>query len=141
MIHFELVTLNGVKHSSEVHEVILPTIDGQIAVFAGHAPLVSVAKTGMIAVRVRPVDPDDFLEYYAITGGVIEIMDDRVRVLVDEATKDEEVAEEEARTALAAAKELYREARDKMSLDKAQALIDREAVRLKVAELRRRRRK
>jgi uncharacterized pyridoxamine 5'-phosphate oxidase family protein len=39
------------------------------------------------------------------------------------------------------AKKLYSEAKDQMSIDKAQSMIDRQAVRLRVAELRRRTRR
>lgn len=141
MIKFELVTLRGVKLSEEVHEVLLPTLDGQIAVFENHAPLVSIAKTGVISVRRKSDHPDDMLDHYAVTGGVIEIADNVVRVLVDEADHSAEVSEKEAQEALENAKKLYSEAKDQMSIDKAQSMIDRQAVRLRVAELRRRTRR
>lgn len=141
MIKFELVTLRGVKLSEEVHEVLLPTLDGQIAVFENHAPLVSIAKTGVISVRRKSDHPDDMLDHYAVTGGVIEIADNVARVLVDEADHSAEVSEKEAQEALENAKKLYSEAKDQMSIDKAQSMIDRQAVRLRVAELRRRTRR
>jgi F-type H+-transporting ATPase subunit epsilon len=141
VIKFELVTLRGVKLSEEVHEVLLPTLDGQIAVFENHAPLVSIAKTGVISVRRKSDHPDDMLDHYAVTGGVIEIADNVVRVLVDEADHSAEVSEKEAQEALENAKKLYSEAKDQMSIDKAQSMIDRQAVRLRVAELRRRTRR
>jgi F-type H+-transporting ATPase subunit epsilon len=141
VIKFELVTLRGVKLSEEVHEVLLPTLDGQIAVFENHAPLVSIAKTGVISVRRKSDHPDDMLDHYAVTGGVIEIADNVERVLVDEADHSAEVSEKEAQEALENAKKLYSEAKDQMSIDKAQSMIDRQAVRLRVAELRRRTRR
>lgn len=141
MIHLELVTLTGVKLRESVHEVLLPTPQGQIAVFDGHAPLVSTAVTGVISVRRKSDHPDDMMEHYAIDSGVIEIADNTVRVLVDEADKDSEVSAKEAEAALEAAKKLRSEARDQVSLDKAQSLVDRESSRLKIAELKRRSRR
>lgn len=141
MIKLELVTLKGVKLSEDVHEVLLPTLDGQIAVFENHAPLVTIAKTGVISVRKKSDHPDDMLDHFAVTGGVIEIADNTVRVLVDEADHSAEVSEKEAQEALDNAKKLYADARDQVSLDKAQELVDRQAIRLKVAELRRRTRR
>ncbi len=138
MIDLELITLTGVKLRESVHEVVLPTQDGQIAVFEHHAPLVTLAKAGVISVRKKSDHPDDMMEHYAIDSGVIDIADNMVRVLVDEADKDSEVSQKEAEAALERAKKLRSEARDQVSLDKAQSLIDREASRLKVAELRRR---
>ncbi|MDO8266197.1 MAG: ATP synthase F1 subunit epsilon [Candidatus Saccharibacteria bacterium] len=141
MIEFELVTLNGIKLSESVHEVLLPTPQGQIAVFENHAPLVSTASTGVISVRRKSDHPDDMMEHYAIDSGVIEISGDKVRVLVDEADKDSDISAKEAEEALAKAKQIYAEAKDQVSLDKAQSLVDRQASRLHIAELRRRTRR
>ena len=141
MIQLELVTLTGVKLKESVYEVLLPTAQGQIAVFENHAPLVSTASTGVISVRRKSDHPDDMMEHYAIDSGVIEISDNTVRVLVDEADKDSEVSAKEAEEALIRAKKLRSEARDQVSLDKAQSLVDRQTSRLKIAELRRRSRR
>jgi F-type H+-transporting ATPase subunit epsilon len=141
MIDFELVTLTGVKLRETVHEVLIPTPQGQIAVFDNHAPLVSTASTGVISVRKKADHPDDMMEHYAIDQGVIEISNNTVRVLVDEADKDSEVSAKEAEEALERAKQLRADAKDQVSLDKAQALVDRQASRLKVADLRRRSRR
>lgn len=141
MIHLELVTLTGVKLRESVYGVILPTPQGQIAVFENHAPLVSVATTGVISVRRKSDHPDDMMEHYAIDSGVIEITGNTVRVLVDEADKDSEVSAKEAEVALEEAKKLRAEARDQVSLDKAQSLVDRQSSRLKIAELKRRSRR
>jgi F-type H+-transporting ATPase subunit epsilon len=141
MIQFELVTLSGTKLREKVHEVLLPTPQGQIAVFANHAPLVSTAVSGIIRVRRAENHPDDMLMNYAIDRGVIEIANDTVRVLVDEAEQDSEVSQKEAEEALARAKKLLSEAQDQVSLDKAQTLVDRQVARLKIAELRRRSRR
>ncbi len=140
MIHFELVTLNGKKFGGNVHEVVLPTPQGQIAIFPHHMPLVSIVSPGMIKVRERPDDPDDFMKVYATNGGVIEIAYNQIRVLVDEADSSDEINEQEARKAHQEALDLRKNARDLVSLDQAQGLIDRTSTRLKVAELRRHRR-
>lgn len=141
MINLELVTLTGVKLRESVHEVLLPTPQGQIAVFQNHASLVSIATTGVISVRKKDNHPDDMMEHYAIDSGVIEITADTVRVLVDEADKDSDVSAKEAEEALVRAKQLRSEAKDQVSLDKAQSLVDRQTSRLKIAELRRRSRR
>ena len=140
MIHLELVTLTGMKLRESVYEVLLPTPQGQIAVFKNHASLVTLASTGVISVRRKENHLDDMMDYYAIDSGVIEIANDTVRVLVDEADKDTEVSAKEAEDALKRAKQLRAEAKDQVSLDKAQSLVDRQASRLKIAELKRRKR-
>lgn len=141
MIHFELVTLTGIKLSKTVHEVKIPTPQGIIAVYKNHAPLVSLATTGVITVREKENTPDDLQEYYAIDSGVIEIAHDNVRVLVDEADKDTEVNAHEAEEALKRAKNLRADAKDRVSLEKAQSMVDRQETRLKIASLKRRNRR
>lgn len=142
MITFELVTLDGVKLTEEVHEVRLPTLDGEIGVFTDHAPLVTVAATGIVAVRRKAGDPESKLEYYATNGGVIEILDNTVRLLVDEADREDEISEADALKAFEKAQKMRAEAGDnQVSLNQAENLINRHAVQLKVAEIRRRKRR
>lgn len=139
MFHFQLVALSGKKFDDDVHEVILPTKDGEIGVLAHHMPLMSVAANGMVAVRREARTPDSQREFFAISGGVIEVSNNSLRVLVDEADISEEIDEAEAKAAHESAKKMLAEAKDEVSLEQAQQLVDRSAVRLQVAGLKRRR--
>ncbi|MDQ2972952.1 MAG: ATP synthase F1 subunit epsilon [bacterium] len=141
MIRFQLVSLDGVKFDEEVYEVTLPTQAGQIGVLPKHMPLISVAKAGVIQVRVRQVDRDDMREVFAISGGAIEVSGDTLKVLVDEADNGADISEEEAKAAIERAKKLLSEAKDQVSIERAQELMDRSAVRLQVAGLKRRTRR
>jgi F-type H+-transporting ATPase subunit epsilon len=140
-VKLELVTLTGVKVDREVYEVMLPTAAGPIAVFPGHEPLVSVAVPGAIAVRFNKSDLDKELDFYAISGGVIEVTQQLVRVLVDEAEYGDDIVEAESKAALERAIKLKEGAKNAVELEKATQLIDRHQVRLNVAGLRRRHRR
>lgn len=139
MIKFQIVTLSGVKFDEDVYEVQLPTPDGMIGVFPNHMPLVSLAVPGVIAIRRNERDSNEKLEYFATDGGVVEILDNTVRILADEAIHAEDVHEESTKKALQAAQEAYKNAGDRVSLEKAQAMIDRHAIRLDIAKYKRRR--
>jgi F-type H+-transporting ATPase subunit epsilon len=139
MIRFELVTLDGTKFGEDVYELILPTPLGYIGVFEHHMPLVSLASPGVIKIRRKAGDPDSRMEYFATNGGAIEILDNVVRVLVDSADHEDEINEAEAQRAFERAQQMKAEAQDQVSLEKAQGLVDRHAVRIKVADLKRRR--
>ena len=138
MLHFQLVTLSGTKFDDDVNEVTLPTLDGEIGVLQDHMPLVSVATTGAIAVRRNAKDRDDQREFFATNGGVIEVADNLLRVLVDEADHADDINEAEAEAAVERAAKMKAEAKDQVSLEHAQSLMDRQAVRLQVAGLKRR---
>ena len=138
MFRFQLVTISGSKFDSDVYEVVLPTVDGQIGVLAHHMPLVSVVTNGVIMVRKDRSDSDSQREFFATNGGVIDVGDNTLRVLVDEADKAEDINVAEAEAALERAKKMKSEAKDQISLEHAQSLVDRHAVRLQVASLKRR---
>lgn len=140
-MRLELVTLTGVKLDQEIYQATIPTTEGEIGVFPDHEDLVAIAVPGVIAVRNRKDDADERTEYFAISGGVVEISSKRIRILVDEAEHGEEIVEAESRAALERAIKLRDETEDQVELEKAHQMIDRHQVRLKVAELRRRKRR
>lgn len=141
MIHLQLVTLTGTKFDDEVYEVSLPTLDGEIGVLPGHMPLISVATIGVVAIRRKRTDSDASREFFAINGGVIEVDGDKLRVIVDEADHADTINEAEAEEAHQRALKMKAEAKDQVSLEHAQGLVDRHGTRLQVAGLRRRRQK
>ena len=139
-MHFQLITLHGVGIDAEIYELIAPTESGDIAVFPGHEPLVTIAAPGALAVRYNKNDNDSKLDYFAISGGVIEVNQTSVQVLVDEADYGDDIVEAESKAALDRAIKMRDEAKDKFDLEKARQLINRHTVRLRVAELHSRRR-
>ncbi len=136
----QLITLRGLKMDEEVYEVLLPTAEGEIAVYPGHEPLVTLAVPGVLTVRRKKSDTNEAREYFALNGGVAEIDNQRLRILVDEAEASDELFSAEVEAALKRAEEQKASAKDQVEIDKAQAMIDRQAVRLKVAGLRRHKR-
>ena len=137
---FKLVTLAGEKINQKAYEVIIPTIDGEIAVFPGHEALVTVAKAGVVTVQFDKHHGADRREFFAVSGGIVEINGSGVRILVDEADHGEDIIEAETQAALERAIAMRDNAASDIELDQAHKLIDRHTVRLKVADLHRRRR-
>lgn len=137
---FKLVTLAGEKVNQDAYMVVIPTIDGQISVFPGHEPLVTVARDGIVTVQFDKTHTATHREYFAISGGIVQITGKTVKILVDEADHGEDIMEAETQAALERAIAMRDSASDTVELDKAHQLIDRQMVRLKVADLQRRRR-
>ncbi|MGH7195328.1 MAG: ATP synthase F1 subunit epsilon [Candidatus Saccharimonadales bacterium] len=138
MFRFKLITLTGTKIDQDVAEVILPTKDGQIGVLGHHMPLISVIATGMIAVRINAKDSDASREFFATYGGAIEVSNNTLKVLVDEADHADDIDEAAAQKSLEAAERAKTEAKDDISFAEAQSLLDRHSTRLQVASLKRR---
>ena len=139
-MRLQLITLSGVRVDKDVYELMAPTVAGEIAVFPGHEPLVTLAVPGALAVRHQKNDADRELEYFAISGGIVEINPTSIRILVDEADHGDDIVEAESRAALDRALKLRDEAKDQVGIEKARQLVDRHMVRLRVADLHRRRR-
>lgn len=139
-MHLQLITLQGIRVDQDIYELVAPTAAGEIGVFPGHEPLVTMAVPGALTVRYKKGDPDRNLEYFAISGGIIEVNQTAVRVLVDEADHGDDIVVAESQAALDRALKLRNEAKNQVDIDHAKELIDRHTVRLQVANLRRHRR-
>ncbi|MEX2054750.1 MAG: ATP synthase F1 subunit epsilon [Candidatus Andersenbacteria bacterium] len=135
---FELVTPEGLIFQANVYEALLPTPQGQIGILPHHRKLTTVVVPGVISIRHRETDTD--MEHLATAGGFVEIEGRRVRLLADSAERADDIDEMKAKEALERAQELKKAAKDQVALADALALIEQNTVRLKVAELKRRRR-
>lgn len=138
-MNLKLVTLGGIKLDEMVYSVTIPTIDGEISVLPSHEPLVTVARDGVITVRRTKETQEE--EFFAISGGVVEIDQTGLRILVDEADHGDDIIEAETQAALERAIAARDNADDQIEREKAKQLIDRHLVRLKVADLQRHKRR
>jgi len=92
----EIVTPERIVYTSEARMVIAPTIDGEVGILPLHAPLVSALKPGEIRVRYQ----DDEVEWFAISGGYIQVHEDKVIILADHAAASSQIDVDKARKAL-----------------------------------------
>jgi F-type H+-transporting ATPase subunit epsilon len=79
-IAFDLVSPERLLLSCEADMVTIPAVEGYMGVVAGHAPVVTTLRVGMIDVLK---DGND--DRYFIRGGFAEIGPDKVTVLAEEA--------------------------------------------------------
>ncbi|HEV2555348.1 MAG TPA: F0F1 ATP synthase subunit epsilon [Bosea sp. (in: a-proteobacteria)] len=66
---FELVSPERILFSGEVVSVIVPSIEGEMTVLAGHAPLVATLKAGIVFVQTTGSNGKEFF----VNGGLVEI--------------------------------------------------------------------
>lgn len=78
---FELVTPERVLMSSDVSEVLVPGADGDFTVFAGHAPVISTLRPGVIVAK----DGSKATRLY-VRGGFCEVAPDSLTVLAEQAS-------------------------------------------------------
>lgn len=138
MINLKVITLTGVFVDKEVHEVAVPTTAGTIAINGGHAPLLGAVHPGVLSIQYNKSDKESDRQQVAVYEGTVEVLDNTVSVLVDDVDTPDEISEAEAEKALARAKELKEKAGSAVDLAEAQAMMDRSAVRLQLAGLKKR---
>ena len=112
--------------------VTTPAEGGEMGVLPGHAPQVAQLREGIMHYR-----DGHHKEVFAVLNGFAEIYRDRVLVLAEAAELAKEVSEERARQAYQQAKQTLAMRGADMDLDEATASLRRAAVRMKVAEFRR----
>src|ERR1041384_1126374 len=86
-IHLEVVIPERIIVEAEVDRVEVPGRDGELGVLPGHTELISQLKhAGLLTYHVG-----DEKGEIAISNGFVEISDDRVIILADEAARPEDI--------------------------------------------------
>jgi len=77
-MHLEILTPEKKVFEGDVTLVTFPGADGSFQVLDHHAPLISLLKEGVVEYKIK-----DARQTIAITGGVVEVLKNRVILLAD----------------------------------------------------------
>jgi F-type H+-transporting ATPase subunit epsilon len=106
-LHVRLVVPEGELWTGRADRVIAKTLDGDIGILTGHAPVLGILAPGSL-VRILPDDDASGTTSWvpaAVNGGFLSVADDRVSILAREAILGADVNVPAARAALDAADE------------------------------------
>jgi F-type H+-transporting ATPase subunit epsilon len=135
-LNVEVVSAERVVFAGEADMVVAPGAEGVLGILPRHASLLSLLTPGVLRIKQGTEEV-----VMAVDGGFIQVNNNRVEVLTDVADRAEEIdlqqAEEARRRAERALADLPRG--DRANADAVEAALRRSLVRLKVAEIRRRR--
>ena len=84
--HFELVSPEKIAFSGDVDQVDVPGTEGDFGVLAGHAPLISLLRPGIMTVYSGGEQTQ-----VVVLGGLAEVGPDGLTVLADVATSIEDI--------------------------------------------------
>lgn len=113
-----LVAADRTVWSGEASMVIARTVDGDVGVLRGHAPLLSLLTDAAVEISA----PDGIV-HAAVDGGFISVADDRVSILTEHALLAEEITIDEAKAELEAAEGLPTGDEREMRIRRASARI------------------
>lgn len=99
--HIDIVSLRGSIYSGDASELILPSIEGEIAVLAKHMPMVTTLTVGEVVVKT----PGDSI-HLSIGKGVFSFSKGTGRLLIEDEAFSDELSEEKILEAKRVAEEL-----------------------------------
>jgi F-type H+-transporting ATPase subunit epsilon len=133
-LQLEIVTPEKLAYSDEVDSVQLPGSEGELGVLPHHAPLISTLGAGELRLRKGGQE-----ESFAIVGGFLQVLPDKVVVMAETADMASEIDLEKAQEARRNAEQVlesgYVEGAD---LAAARASLQASLIRIRVAERRHR---
>lgn len=126
--HAQILTPNGSLFDGEVSGVQVPGSEGNFEMLFNHAPIVSTLTIGKVVIKKE--DQSELV--FAVNGGFIEMSDNQMTLLAEEAVEASKIDVEEVRAARDAAKnKLSSKEGDRTSAEKELAEA---ANKLKLAE-------
>ena len=93
-IELEVVTPERRVLAEPVEMVTVPGLNGELGILPGHTPLISQLKTGVLTYV-----QDGKNSQLHVSGGFVEVRDDKVSVLAEVAERPEEIDVPSARSA------------------------------------------
>lgn len=126
---FELTVVSAEREifKGQVTSVRVSGIDGELGVYAGHTPLLTAIKPGMVKFNLT----DGKEEFIYVSGGFLEVQPTVVTVLADTAIRGDELDEQR----ILAAKRKAEESLSKTNDADLTAQLAREIAKLRVYEL------
>ena len=134
-LHVEIVTTTGVVYTRDAYEVVAPGGDGQLGILPRHAPLMTTLTMG--ALHIKHDGTEDTLY---IGGGFMEVLDNRVVILADEAERATDIDEAQAEQARQRAQNALTAAASDVDRAALEGQIQRALGRIHVSEIHRTRR-
>jgi len=130
----EIITPEKVVYQDEVSEIIAQTVNGEITILPNHVNLLTQLTPGEMTVK-----KGNALQHLAITGGFLEMLDNKVSIIAEYAIKAQDIEIDQAMEAKKRAEKAMREKTTDNEVRIAQAEIMKAILELKVATRHKRR--
>lgn len=80
MLRVSVVSPERTLLEGDAESVIAPAFDGEVGILSHHAPMLTLLGSGRLRVRSGGGE-----QQFTVTGGFLEVADDRVRVVTERA--------------------------------------------------------
>ena len=123
-----IVTPDGTRDEFNVRHLLAPGTEGYFGVLRNHLPFITAIRTGEIE-----IDSADGKKLWAVSGGFVEVLGNRVIILAETAEPADQIDVERAKAALARAERRLKEKASGTDLQRCQSALQRSLNRLKIA--------
>src|SRR3989344_8819667 len=127
MLQLDIITLEKTIYSATIDAIVVPTTSGEITILPNHIPLISQIASGEMTIKKQNKD-----QHIAITGGFIEVNNNRITILADYAVRSEDIETAKAEEAKKRAEKLVSEKIGKEDFAQAQAQLRKSLLELKI---------
>lgn len=126
----EIVTPGRKVFADKISSIVMPGHDGYFGVLPRHTPLLAALRIGDIKVR-----RGDQTLHFATSGGVVEVLPDRVKILAETAEEASAIDITRAEAARTRARQRLTGGRKNWDVARAQAALARAVNRLRIASV------
>ena len=117
-MHVDVVSGEEAIYSGEAEFIVAPAYEGEIGVYARHAPMIALIKAGTVRITT-PGKGEEVLLF--VSGGMIEVQPHNVTVLADTAIRGADLDEAKALEAKQRAEEALANRQANMDYAKAES--------------------
>jgi F-type H+-transporting ATPase subunit epsilon len=127
---FQILSPERIIYQRETVSLVVPGVEGYLGVMANHAPMLAALGVG----QVKATAGSGEASLFALTGGILEVTIEEVRLFADAAEKAEEIDVGRAEAARARALSRLSERSAEIDAARAHAALMRALNRLRVAQ-------
>jgi F-type H+-transporting ATPase subunit epsilon len=127
-----IVTPEKTAFEADSVSVVLPGTEGYLGIWANHAPLVTGLKPGVVTLRD---EEGGRIRYLSISGGFVEVSENKVSILCDSCEPAGEIDLQRAKAALERARKRLLAPDQEVDLVRAQQAAERAQARIHAAYL------
>jgi F-type H+-transporting ATPase subunit epsilon len=131
MFHLTLVTAEKTIYEGDIDMLVAPAVDGEIGIMTNHHPLVT--KLGPGALRITK--PDGSQENLFMSGGYLEVNNNKATILADLVEGLDTIQKEEAAAARKRAEEMLHQASDDVEREKFEQELRYHLIRERLANV------
>lgn len=114
-MNVQIVTPDGLVYDHHASFVSVRTLDGEMGILPRHENMIAVLAVD--EVKVKRIDDDTHVNWIAVNGGIIEVVDNVITIVADSAERARDIDISRAEHAKLRAEKALEEAKDQHSVD------------------------